>query len=54
MPAPAVQFPIGVEDELEGVVDLIRWNVIISEGVNALIFFSISNVRSTQCRYRRI
>ena len=33
MPAAAVQVPIGVEDQLEGVVDLVRWEAIYSKGV---------------------
>jgi elongation factor G len=32
MPAAAVQVPIGVEDELKGVVDLVRWKAIYFEG----------------------
>jgi len=32
MPAAAVQVPIGVEDELEGVVDLVRWKAIYNQG----------------------
>ncbi len=30
--AAAVQVPIGVEDELRGVVDLVRWKAIYHEG----------------------
>lgn len=30
--AAAVQVPIGVEDELRGVVDLVRWKAIYNEG----------------------
>jgi elongation factor G len=33
VPAPAIQFPISVEDQLEGVFDLIRWNVVVKKGV---------------------
>ena len=33
MPAAAVQVPIGVEDQLEGVVDLVRWKAIYNKGV---------------------
>ena len=32
MPAAAVQVPIGVEDELKGVVDLVRWKAIYNQG----------------------
>lgn len=32
MPAAAVQVPIGVEDDLRGVVDLVRWKAIYHEG----------------------
>jgi elongation factor G len=32
MPAAAVQVPIGVEDELVGVVDLVRWKAIYNQG----------------------
>jgi elongation factor G len=32
MPAAAVHVPIGVEDELEGVVDLVRWKAIYNQG----------------------
>ncbi len=32
MPAAAVQVPIGVEDQLEGVVDLVRWKAIYNKG----------------------
>ena len=32
IPAAAVQVPIGVEDELRGVVDLVRWKSIYHEG----------------------
>lgn len=32
MPAAAVQIPIGVEDELKGVVDLVRWKAIYNQG----------------------
>jgi hypothetical protein len=30
--AAAVQVPIGVEDQLEGVVDLVRWKAIYNKG----------------------
>ncbi|KAL6310270.1 elongation factor G mitochondrial [Sparassis latifolia] len=32
IPAAAVQVPIGVEDQLKGVVDLVRWKAIYNEG----------------------
>ena len=32
MPAAAVQVPIGAEDELKGVVDLVRWKAIYNQG----------------------
>lgn len=32
LPAAAVQVPIGVEDELTGVVDLIRWKAVYNQG----------------------
>ena len=32
IPAAAVQVPIGVEDELRGVVDLVRWKAIYNQG----------------------
>jgi elongation factor G len=32
MPAAAVQVPIGVEDQLEGVVDLVRWKAVYNKG----------------------
>jgi elongation factor G len=33
MSAAAVQVPIGVEDQLEGVVDLVRWKAIYNKGM---------------------
>ena len=33
MTAAAVQVPIGAEDELRGVVDLVRWKAIYNQGV---------------------
>jgi peptide subunit release factor RF-3 len=33
IPAAAVQVPIGVEDQLEGVVDLVRWKAIYNKGM---------------------
>jgi elongation factor G len=33
IPAALVQVPIGVEDELKGVVDLVRWKSIYNDGV---------------------
>ena len=32
MSAAAVQVPIGVEDQLEGVVDLVRWKALYNKG----------------------
>ena len=32
IPAAAVQIPIGVEDQLEGVVDLVRWKAVYNKG----------------------
>ena len=32
LPAAAVQIPIGVEDELKGIVDLVRWKAIYNQG----------------------
>lgn len=32
LPAAAVQVPIGVEDELRGVVDLVRWKAVYNQG----------------------
>lgn len=32
IPAAAVQVPIGVEDELKGVVDLVRWKAVYNQG----------------------
>ncbi len=32
IPAAAVQVPIGVEDQLEGVIDLVRWKAIYNTG----------------------
>jgi elongation factor G len=32
IPAAAVQVPIGVEDQLEGVVDLVCWKAIYNKG----------------------
>ncbi|KAN0137606.1 P-loop containing nucleoside triphosphate hydrolase protein [Lactarius tabidus] len=36
MPAAAVQVPIGAEDQLEGVVDLVRWKSICNKGVKGV------------------
>lgn len=42
MPAAAVQVPIGVEDELKGVVDLVRWKAIYNQGEKGcVVFFSL-------------
>ena len=38
MPAAAVQVPIGMEDNLRGVVDLVRWKAIYNEGVKGCVF----------------
>lgn len=32
IPAAAVNVPIGTEDELRGVVDLVRWKAVYNEG----------------------
>lgn len=32
IPAAAVQVPIGAEDELKGVVDLVRWKAVYNSG----------------------
>lgn len=37
IPAAAVQVPIGVEDELKGVVDLVRWKSVYNEGVKGYV-----------------
>ncbi|KAI0295312.1 elongation factor G mitochondrial [Multifurca ochricompacta] len=36
MPAAAVQVPIGVEDQLEGVVDLVQWKAIYNKGAKGV------------------
>ncbi|KAH8979493.1 hypothetical protein EDB86DRAFT_3088825 [Lactarius hatsudake] len=36
MPAAAVQVPIGVEDQLEDVVDLVRWKAVYNRGVKGV------------------
>ncbi|KAI9456033.1 elongation factor G, mitochondrial [Lactarius psammicola] len=36
MPAAAVQVPIGVEDQLEGVVDLVRWKAVYNKGTKGV------------------
>ncbi|KAI0052802.1 elongation factor G mitochondrial [Auriscalpium vulgare] len=36
IPAAAVQVPIGVEDELKGVVDIVRWKAVYNEGVKGV------------------
>lgn len=44
MPAAAVQVPIGVEDELKGVVDLVRWKAIYNQGEKGcVVFFPFSD-----------
>ena len=42
--AAAVQVPIGVEDELRGVVDLVRWKAIYNEGTKGLVCYMHSCV----------
>ncbi|KAI0247552.1 hypothetical protein BJV78DRAFT_910021 [Lactifluus subvellereus] len=42
IPAAAVQVPFGVEDQLEGVVDLVRWKAIYNKGTKG----SLSPTRS--------
>ena len=37
--AAAVQVPIGVEDGLKGVVDLVRWKAIYNEGEKGYLFW---------------
>ena len=34
MPAAAVQVPMGVEDQLGGVVDLVHWKAVYNKGTN--------------------
>ncbi|KAH9985592.1 P-loop containing nucleoside triphosphate hydrolase protein, partial [Russula vinacea] len=36
MSAAAVQVPIGVEDQLEGVVDLVRWKALYNKGTKGI------------------
>ncbi|KAI0260605.1 elongation factor G, mitochondrial [Gloeopeniophorella convolvens] len=36
IPAAAVQVPIGVEDQLEGVVDLVRWKAVYNKGIKGV------------------
>ena len=31
MPVAAVQVPIGIEDQLEGIIDLVRWKAIYNK-----------------------
>lgn len=38
MPAAAVQVPIGAEDELSGVVDLVRWKAVYNQGEKGCVF----------------
>jgi elongation factor G len=47
MPAAAVQVPIGVEDELRGVVDLVHWKAIYNEGVKGYVWFILCPYNST-------
>ncbi|KAI0034828.1 elongation factor G mitochondrial [Vararia minispora EC-137] len=51
MPAAAVQVPIGVEDQLVGVVDLVRWKAIYNEGHkgHAHTFFFILYANALSC-----
>lgn len=37
IPAAAVQVPIGVEDELKGVVDLVRWKAVYNDGIKGCV-----------------
>lgn len=37
IPAAAVQVPIGVEEELSGVVDLVHWKAIYNQGVKGFV-----------------
>ena len=39
--AAAVQVPIGVEDGLKGVVDLVRWKAIYNEGEKGWVNFHV-------------
>ena len=43
MPAAAVQVPIGVEDELKGVVDLVRWKAVYNLGEKGCVIFSFGH-----------
>ena len=40
MPAAAVQIPIGVEDQLKGVVDLVQWKAIYNAGEKGCVLAS--------------
>jgi elongation factor G len=40
IPAAAVQIPIGVEDELRGVVDLVRMKAVYNEGEKGYVHLS--------------
>jgi elongation factor G len=40
-PAAAVQIPIGQEDELRGVVDLVHWRALYNEGPKGSVFLVI-------------
>ena len=43
MPAAAVQVPIGVEDELKGVVDLVRWKAVYNLCEKGCVIFSFGH-----------
>ncbi|TDL23373.1 elongation factor G, mitochondrial [Rickenella mellea] len=47
MPAAAVQIPIGAEDELKGVVDLVRWKAIYNEGVKGIALVESDEIPSS-------
>lgn len=37
IPAAAVQVPIGMEDNLRGMVDLVRWKAVYNQGVKGYV-----------------